>query len=184
MVAAAAPPALDVQTAYALLPPSHRRAALRRLRPRLPHWLDAEDLDQMVWEALGRVVACYQPQAGIPPEHYVCASFPWALRRVVRRTWPRRSPQVAVFNQRDAEISGRLETAAAAAPWPDFATAAALAELLRQLPPRPRQVLWLHAVEGHSFTAIAKALGCRRSTVWDWYCLAIMQARAFWDEAR
>lgn len=176
MVATVAPPTLDVQTAYALLAPANRSAALRWLRPSIPPWLDSTDLEQMVWEALGYLVARYRPQPGIPAQHYIAAAFPGQLYKVLRWTWAQRSPHAVVYTQPHARVLRQADIPTES----DLSTSAALAELLRQLPPRPRQVLWLHAVEGHSFTAIGRLLDCPRTVAWEQYRVAITQARAYW----
>jgi DNA-directed RNA polymerase specialized sigma24 family protein len=50
-------------------------------------------------------------------------------------------------------------------------------QLVRDLDPRARAALWLHAVEHRSFSEIATALSVPRATAYDLYRRAVASAR-------
>lgn len=174
---------MDLATAYAEVAPV-RGAALRDCWRRCPAWVSRDDLAQMEWEALGALLAKYEPRPGIPPGVYLRAAYRWELLRCVRRTWQ--------------TYRSRLEGGPAVLTWPhdllmapdagpqeapDYGTAAACAELLRHLPARERHALWLHAVEGLPLTAVAQRLGVSRATAYAAYRRAVALARAFWTDS-
>jgi RNA polymerase sigma factor (sigma-70 family) len=162
---------------YELLTPLLRRHLYQALRGELPAALQAADLQQESWLILATVTRRWQPRPGIPFVAYVNRLFPWAVARWLRAQSPaRRSRACRVYDWPHE----RLLVAAEARSWTDgreWDDRLYCTELLRQLEPRARAALWLHAVEQRTFTEIARALGVPRATAFDLYRRAVAGAR-------
>lgn len=153
------------------------RAGIARACCRLSSTLQPADLRQQSWVILADLAVRWQPRPGIAFAAYAGRAFPWALGRYVRANAAvRRTSACQVFVQSHDEVITTLERT----PGPDgrdWDDLLYCRELLHDLEPRARLVLWLHAVEARSFTDVAQALGLPRATVYDLYRRALSAAR-------
>jgi DNA-directed RNA polymerase specialized sigma24 family protein len=175
--------ALDTATAYAILPENVRRHAIQQQCWHLGGCAERADVEQMAWEAVGLLAQRYQPRDGVPAEHYLAASFRFQLGRLAARTRARgkdaagepvevrRSPHAHWYREQVPDPASA-----------DLAESAAWTDLLAAIPVAEARVLWLHAVEGWTFKAIAGRCGERTATVFDRYKRAVALARAYWEE--
>jgi DNA-directed RNA polymerase specialized sigma24 family protein len=154
------------------------RSALRRSVWRgLPGALQLADLDQQSWLILATLAERWEPRQGVDFAAYVGCTFPWALARYLRSQSPERRAQgCQVFSRAHERVVAALEEAADT-DGRDWDEALYCGELLREIEPRARAALWLHAVECRSFSDVAEQLGVPRGTAYDLYCRAIATAR-------
>jgi DNA-directed RNA polymerase specialized sigma24 family protein len=153
------------------------RAGIARACRRLSSAVQPADLRQQSWVILADLAVRWQPRPGIAFAAYAGRAFPWALGRYVRANAAvRHASACHVFIQSHDEVITALERT----PGPDgrdWDDLLYCRELLHELEPRARLVLWLHAVEARSFTDVAQALGLPRATVYDLYRRALRAAR-------
>jgi RNA polymerase sigma factor (sigma-70 family) len=162
---------------YEALTPMLKGAIWRTARRGLPSALQPTDLEQQSWLLLAALAERWQPRAGVPFAAYVAEAFPWALGRYVRAHSPaRRSALYQVYSAPHDTLLERL-AGTGEDDGRDWDEQLYCRDLIRGLEPRARAVLWLHAVEGRSFTEIAALVGLPRATVYDLYRRALAVAR-------
>jgi RNA polymerase sigma factor (sigma-70 family) len=141
--------------------------------------LDAEDLQQEVWIILGHLLRTYDPAQG-PLAHYLRASLPWALRRVVGRASAGRFAVARPIHVQGQSPAWWAAEALHRGGLDEDRTA--LVEALLQLTPAQRAVVILHAMEGWSFSEVAARLGQNRRSVWVTWQRAAQRLRDYYRD--
>jgi RNA polymerase sigma factor (sigma-70 family) len=162
---------------HAVVEPFVRATVWRTCQRGLPATLQSADLLQQSWLILADLARRWQPLTGVPFAAYLALTLPWALARYLRAQSPaRRSIHYQVFSAPHDHLVDSLAGASSddGRDWDDQLYCR---QLVRDLDPRARAALWLHAVEHRSFSEIATALSVPRATAYDLYRRAVASAR-------
>jgi len=164
---------VDQETVDGLLPLV--KGLVRRLGPP-PEGASPDDVWQQAWAEVLKALGRYRPVDAVDRNAYLWKAALFGLRRWRRKTvglQGRNSSHKIVFSRPHDELARQAELRADREELDPvyWLTLRRVADW---------ELVWAVAVEGYSFSEVAKRLGCPRSSIFDRYKRAVRLLRAEW----